>query len=85
MTKQVAQVMPNWDENVPYCTDRCPEHDGKRCRILGHRPDGICEPAVIAVVASVRKGECPCASDLEGAPGWHIDSCPYSDPNYVGD
>ena len=34
------------DDGVPRCTERCPYHDGKRCAILGHRPDSLCEPAV---------------------------------------
>lgn len=40
---------PNIDKNgVPFCTDeKCPEYDGKRCRLTGFRPDAICEPAVI--------------------------------------
>lgn len=33
-------------DNVPRCDERCPSFDGKRCEILGHRPDGICAPAV---------------------------------------
>lgn len=43
-------VTPNWDEDIPRCsTDECPSFDGKRCRKLGHRPDGICEPAVVEI------------------------------------
>lgn len=39
--------LPECDEDgVPRCTERCPHHDGKRCRILGHQPDELCEPAV---------------------------------------
>lgn len=26
------------------CDVRCPSFDGKRCEILGHQPEGICEP-----------------------------------------
>lgn len=33
---------------VPYCAgDACPSFDGKRCRVIGHRPSEFCEPAVI--------------------------------------
>lgn len=37
---------PDWRSGVPFCSESCARHDGKRCRILGFRPDGICEPAV---------------------------------------
>jgi len=38
------------DRGVPYCTESCPEHDGKRCKLLGHRPGNLCEPMVIEMV-----------------------------------
>ena len=41
------------DKGVPYCTERCPEHDGKRCEILGHAPSTICEPAVAEMAAKL--------------------------------
>ena len=33
-------------ERAPTCWDRCPEHDGKRCGLMGSRaPEGhVCEP-----------------------------------------
>ena len=34
---------------LPLCTESCPSHDGKRCRVLGQRPSRICEPAVEAM------------------------------------
>ena len=38
---------PQWDgSGVPFCSEECPHHDGKRCRLLGSRPDSICEPVV---------------------------------------
>lgn len=41
-------------DGVPSCSlEDCPSYDGKRCRILGHRPDGICEPAVVKLAASL--------------------------------
>lgn len=47
------EVAPNWDSGrgvgIPFCTDECPSHDGKRCLVLGFRPMGLCEPAVIAM------------------------------------
>lgn len=41
-----APATPEWHKDVPRCTERCSYHDGKRCELLGHRPDGICEPVV---------------------------------------
>lgn len=36
-----------WSGGIPLCQDElCPQYDGKRCRMLGFRPDRICEPAV---------------------------------------
>src|SRR5512138_2025044 len=40
---------------VPTCTrEECPSYDGKRCRMIGHRPESICEPAVIGYVVALR-------------------------------
>ncbi len=41
-------VKPDWgsDGAAPFCSERCPSFDGKRCEILGHRPGSLCEPAV---------------------------------------
>ena len=40
-----APERPSVDANgVGWCDDACPEHDGKRCRLTGFRPRGICEP-----------------------------------------
>lgn len=78
-------AMPRWTDNgnLPMCSEgACPEFDGKRCKILGNRPGAICEPAVIEVLAAVRVGKCPCETDLEGAPPWHLPSCPRSDPAF---
>lgn len=38
-------VRPLIVRGVPWCSESCPSHDGKRCIQLGHRPDAICEPA----------------------------------------
>jgi hypothetical protein len=41
-------IHPDRDRNgVPWCSDSCPQHDGKRCRILGYRSDAVCVPAVV--------------------------------------
>lgn len=43
---------------VPYCsTDDCDQYDGKRCMLMGLRPGHICEPAVINLVAKLRRLE----------------------------
>jgi hypothetical protein len=40
------------DGGVPFCAkEDCPQYDGKRCRILGLRPDVICEPAIRELIA----------------------------------
>ena len=41
---------PHRDANgLPTCSqDDCPAYDGKRCRLLGFRPDRFCEPALLA-------------------------------------
>lgn len=46
------------DTGVPYCsTDDCDQYDGKRCMLMGLRPGHICEPAVINLVAKLRRLE----------------------------
>lgn len=54
------EMQPEWtDQLIPRCSEHCPSFDGKRCELMGFRPDGICEPAVHEV--SLRAG---CAFDL---------------------
>jgi|AGTN01.3.fsa_nt_gi hypothetical protein len=31
-------------DGVGYCDEDCPQHDGKRCRVIGRRPGEICWP-----------------------------------------
>lgn len=51
-----ADVEPHWDGDVPRCsTDECKSYDGKRCGKLGHRPEGICEPAVVTIAQVLRE------------------------------
>ena len=38
-------------DGVGHCTEDCPSHDGKRCKVLGLRAGGICEPWAVALVA----------------------------------
>lgn len=55
-------VRPWWhgQDGVPRCGQEpaseprgCPSYDGKRCAVLGHRPDYICEPAVEAMASTI--------------------------------
>jgi hypothetical protein len=39
-------IRSKWMDGVPFCTDVCPQYDGKRCEILGARPCRVCEPSV---------------------------------------
>lgn len=33
-------------DGIPRCHLDCPQHDGKRCKLMGRRPDALCEPAM---------------------------------------
>lgn len=49
---------PVWVGQTPLCSyDGCPEYDGKRCELEGHRPDSICGPAVRQLVTLHLKAE----------------------------
>ena len=48
---------PEWLDDVPRCTERCPHHDGKRCRLMGFRPGPLCEPAVEAMARLLNEEE----------------------------
>jgi len=43
---------PNWgaihqgDELIPFCSEKCPHFDGKRCRVMGFKPSSLCGPVV---------------------------------------
>lgn len=41
------------DRRVPYCDEQCPQHDGKRCRLMGVQPSSICEPEVLNLIAAI--------------------------------
>ena len=60
------------DTGVPFCTEECRQHDGKRCRLLGFRPGNICEPAVVDLVAKLRAAERTqaLAHPAAALPGW---------------
>lgn len=45
---ETREMRPDWtDLLVPWCSEKCPSHDGKRCELMGCEPSRICEPAVI--------------------------------------
>lgn len=68
------------DSGVPRCDEDCPQHDGKRCRELGFRPEGICEPEVIDLVRRIRAIEAPAIHFVaDPRPG----ECTTSDPSKV--
>lgn len=51
-------MKPNLINGIGYCAgDGCPEYDGKRCQLMGFRPQGICEPWVLELVAKVKNLE----------------------------
>lgn len=39
---------------LPLCTEECQHHDGKRCDLLGRRPDEHCTPALIDIMAKMQ-------------------------------
>lgn len=43
-------IEPDVCGGIPFCSERCPQHDGKRCRILGLKPGNICEPGVSRIL-----------------------------------
>src|SRR5690606_13058736 len=61
---------------VPMCSrEECPEYDGKRCRILGMRPDAICEPAVMdmahrLVAAERERAAADALADIVDSMAW---------------
>lgn len=55
MMDDATPPSPDWSGNTPFCDDKCPHHDGKRCRLLGHQPGTICEPVVEAMGSEIRR------------------------------
>jgi hypothetical protein len=47
-------MQPQWTNDVPFCSENCEKHDGKRCEILGSRAPDVCEPAVKDYVQASR-------------------------------
>lgn len=51
-----GRIEPSIDSNgVPWCDEKCPSHDGKRCMKTGFCPDNICEPAVIEMAKLLKE------------------------------
>jgi len=49
-------ISPTIRENgVPGCNGMCPEHDGKRCKLLGYAPETICAPSVQEMAKALAK------------------------------
>ena len=47
---ETEDMRPDWNNRfVPECSDCCPSFDGKRCQLLGHRPDEVCRPAIAVI------------------------------------
>ena len=55
--------------DVPFHLDDCPHYDGKRCRLTGFKPEGLCEPAVQAMAVVMDKGEFEQGKETEA---WRI-------------
>jgi hypothetical protein len=47
---------PMWMSDLPFCSHECPHHDGKRCRVIGLRPDRLCEPVVAEMARMLSAG-----------------------------
>lgn len=43
------------NDGVPRCRHECRHYDGKRCELMGFRPDAICEPAVEEMAAELKE------------------------------
>lgn len=48
-------AQPVWSSDVPFCNGECVHFDGKRCRLMGRRPDNICEPVVAQMAKMLSK------------------------------
>lgn len=43
------------NNGVPRCDEHCRHYDGKRCELMGFRPDAICEPEVEEMAAELKE------------------------------
>ncbi len=57
-TVEPEGASPVWGEDrVPRCTEDCPSHDGKRCKLIGLRAPTICEPTVAEMARALYETE----------------------------
>lgn len=55
--KSTDLIQPSYVEGIPECSETCPSHDGKRCKVQGCRPGLLCRPAVAEMAARVTELE----------------------------
>jgi hypothetical protein len=57
-TVEPEGASPVWGEDrVPRCTEDCPSHDGKHCKLIGFRAPDICEPTVAEMARALYETE----------------------------
>lgn len=70
-------VMPEWHGadahkttvDVPWCQERCPSFDGKRCEQMGFKPETVCTPVVQEIVRlALRSAERPLPEGMREHP-----------------
>jgi hypothetical protein len=51
------EIQPHIYNEIGYCPEdfSCPSYDGKRCKLLGHQPDHICEPWIRILIETNHK------------------------------
>ena len=54
-----------WLGEPPACSEGCPHHDGKRCRLLGLRAPQLCEPVITEMVRMLDAHASPAESGRE--------------------
>ena len=82
----VPEYKPDYDEHsVAFCShELCPQYDGKRCRLTGFQPHGVCEPWGIDAAKDHRamdalraddgyNGCLDQVEDTEGNPLWYAE------------
>jgi len=40
-------------DHVPLCSEKCPHHDGKRCRVTGNEPEQVCRPGCAILIKAL--------------------------------
>ena len=46
MQQPAESPQPRWDGYIPNCDYGCRYYDGKRCELIGAKPDQLCRPVV---------------------------------------